>query len=324
MKRILGYISPRRRLLTIVGAGVILITLIVLLTALILNGVSAVATILTPPPTATPLPSPTPSPLPTPSPTASPTPVPFVNGAAEYLVEADSDRALYSANIHARLQMGSTTKIMTAVVALENGNPAEVVPIVQSELDEVPPGVSTAQLVANDRMYLSDLLYALLLPSGCDAAIVIAHAVGGTTANFVAMMNHEAQQLGLQDTHYTSPYGALPDANQYTSVTDLVTLGRYAMAIPLFAHIVGQTFYELKATINHHDYPWYNTNNLLDTYPGADGIKTGNTSVAGYCLVFSATRNGRRLIGAELGAPDFPTLYSDATNLLNLGFSPGG
>jgi D-alanyl-D-alanine carboxypeptidase (penicillin-binding protein 5/6) len=210
---------------------------------------------------------------------------------------------------------------MTAVVALENGDPAEVVPITQSELDEVPPGVSTALLVANDRMYLSDLLYALLLPSGCDAAIVIAHAVGGTTANFVAMMNVEAQRLGLQDTHFTNPYGALPDANHYTSVADLVTLARYAMTIPLFSHVVGQTFYELKATINHHDYPWNNVNDLLNIYPGADGIKTGNTSAAGYCMVFSATRNGRRLIGAELGAPDFPTLYSDATNLLNRGFS---
>jgi D-alanyl-D-alanine carboxypeptidase (penicillin-binding protein 5/6) len=216
--------------------------------------------------------------------------------------------------------MASTAKIMTAVVALEYGNPNEVVPITQSELDEVPPGVSTALLVANDRMYLSDLLYALLLPSGCDAAIVIAHAVGGTTANFVAMMNNEARQLGLQSTHYTSPYGALPDANQYSTVADLVTLARYAMRIPLFAHIVGQTYYELKATINHHDYPWNNTNDLLTMYPGANGIKTGNTSAAGYCLVFSAARDGHLLIGAELGAPDFSTLYSDATNLLNMGF----
>src|SRR5215469_11380083 len=247
MKRILGYISTRRRPLAIVGAGVILVTLIVLLTTLILNGVSAVATAFTPPPTATPIPTPTPSPSPTPSPIPSPTPLPFVNGAAEYLVDANSGRALYSTNIHTRLQMGSTTKIMTAVVALENGDPSEVVPITQSELDEVPPGVSTALLVANDRMYLSDLLYALLLPSGCDAAIVIAHDIGGTTANFVAMMNNEAQHLGLQDTHYTSPYGALPDASHFTSVADLVTLARFAMNIPLFAHIVGQAFYELKA-----------------------------------------------------------------------------
>jgi D-alanyl-D-alanine carboxypeptidase (penicillin-binding protein 5/6) len=245
----------------------------------------------------------------------------LVNGAAEYLVDAGSGRVLYSSNIHARLQMASTTKIMTAVVALEYGNPSDVVPITQSELDEVPSGVSTAQLVANDRMYLSDLLYALLLPSGCDAAIVIANDIGGTTANFVAMMNSEAQHLGLQDTHYTSPYGALPDANQYTTVADLVTLSRFAMNIPLFAQIVSQQYYELKATINHHDYPWSNTNNLLNTYAGANGIKTGNTSDAGYCLVFSATRNGRLLIGAELGAPDSPTLYSDVINLLNLGFS---
>lgn len=310
------------RLLAIAGSAVLALLLVALLiTVLILNEVSAVVNPRIPEseaiivPTATPLPTATPTPLPT------ATPVPFVNGSAEYLVDAQSGRVFYSSGSHLHLQMGSVTKIMTAVVALERGNLSTVVSITQSELNEVPIGASTALLVVNDRMYLSDLLYALLLPSGCDAAIVIAHAVGGSTANFVAMMNDEARRLGLRDTHFTNPHGALDDANHHTSAADLAILSRHAMNIPLFAQIVRSTSYHLKATINHHDYPWRNTNTWLTTYSGADGIKTGNTAAAGYCLVFSATRNGHRLIGIELGAPGFPTLYSDATRLMNLGFS---
>ncbi|HEU5347542.1 MAG TPA: D-alanyl-D-alanine carboxypeptidase [Ktedonobacterales bacterium] len=310
------------RLLAIAGGAVLIVLLLVLLiTTLILDEVSAVANPRVPlseaiiVPTATPTATATPTPLPT------ATPTPFVNGSAEYLVDAQSGRVFYSSGSHLHLQMGSVTKIMTAVVALERGNLSTVVSITQSELDEVPLGASTALLVVNDRMYLSDLLYALLLPSGCDAAIVIAHAVGGSTANFVAMMNDEARRLGLRDTHFTNPHGAFDDSNHYTSAADLAILARHAMNIPFFAQIVRSTSYHLKATINHHDYPWQNTNIWLNEYPGADGIKTGSTATAGYCLVFSATRNGHRLIGIELGAPGFSTLFSDATRLMNLGFS---
>lgn len=309
-----------------VGGGAVLALLLVALviTALIMNEVSAIANPRIPEyeafmvPTATPLPTATPTPLPT------ATPTPFVSGNADYLIDAQSGRVFYSSASHLHEQTGSVTKIMTAVVALENGDLSSVVPITQSELNEVPLDASTALLVANDRMYLSDLLYALLLPSGCDAAIVIAHAVGGSTANFVAMMNAEARRLGMGDTHYTNPHGAIDDASHYTSAADLAILARHAMNIPLFAQIVRSTSYHLKATINHHDYPWQNTNFWLATYPGADGIKTGNTAAAGFCMVFSATRNGHRLIGIELGAPSFPTLFNDATRLMNLGFSRDG
>jgi D-alanyl-D-alanine carboxypeptidase len=270
----------------------------------------------------TPSPTPTDTPTPTPTPTPSPTPTPFVNGTAEYLIDAETGRALYSVNIHARLPIASTTKIMTAILAIEMGDLSQIVPITQAELNEVPPGASVAQLqVGDDNITLLYLLYGLMLPSGSDAAIVIAHTIAGSTTQFVALMNAKVRALGLRDTHFTSPHGATQDPNHYSSVYDLVKLAQYAMKNPTFAQIVQTQHFALPPQTHRHAYSWDNTNQLLSMYPGANGVKTGSGSEAGFCIVFSATRNGRQLIGAELGAPTADLLYADATRLLNLGFS---
>lgn len=214
---------------------------------------------------------------------------------------------------------------MTAIVAIEQGNLSQIIPITQEELDEVPPGSSTAELVAgDDNMTLLYLLYGLMLPSGCDASIVIAHAIAGSTAQFVKMMNAKASALGLNDTHFTSPHGAIEDSNNHSSVADLVKLTRYAMKNDTFAKIVATQHYDVPAQggdVTRHHYPWDNTNQLLGIYPGANGVKTGSSDDAGFCIVFSASRNGRLLIGAELGAPNTELLYSDAARLLDIGFS---
>ncbi len=286
------------------------------------QGVSAVAAL---EPSPTPTPTDTPTPTPTPSP--SPTPVPFVNGAEEYLIDAGTGGALFSrGNIHAHLPIASLAKIMTAILAIEQGGDLanNVAPITQAELDEVPDGCYTDGLVVgDDNMSILHLLYGLLLPSGCDAAIVIAHAIAGTTKQFVAEMNTKARALGLSNTHFTSPDGFEP--TNYSSVADLVKLAQYAMKNQTFAEIVGTTQHIVPAQTNRHLYTWNNSNELLSTgqyaYPGANGIKTGTTDAAGYCLVFSAARNGRLLIGAELDAPTPDLLYGDATRMLNLGFS---
>ncbi len=273
-------------------------------------------------PTATPTPTETPTPLPTATdtPGPSPTPVPFVNGEAEYLVDAGTGDALYANNIHQRLPIASTTKIMTAILAIEDGDLNQIVPITQEELDEVPAGASSAYLVAgDDNITLLYLLYGLMLPSGCDAAIVIAHTIAGSTDNFVAMMNAKAAALGLGDTHFTSPHGATDDPDNYSSVADLVALARYAMNNATFAKVVSTQHYPLPAQTHRHAYSWDNTNELLGSYNGADGIKTGSL-LDWFCIVFSATRNGRRLIGAELGAPTPDLLYGDATRMLDKGF----
>jgi D-alanyl-D-alanine carboxypeptidase (penicillin-binding protein 5/6) len=282
----------------------------------------------TPTPTDTPTPSPTPSPTPTlePSPTLmpSPTPKPLVNGAAAYLIDVTrGGGALVNVHSSDRLPMYSTTKIMTAVLAMENLNPDSIVTIQQSELNEVPKGMSVAQLVAKDQFNARDLFYGLLLPSGSDVAIVLAHEVAGTTPNFVAMMNAKAQALGLSNTHYVNPHG-YPDPNHYSSAADLVKLASYAMNnVPHFQEVVSTQSHHMAANASHHLYPtWDNTNRLLYTYQGAVGVKTGsNADESQVSVVFAAYRNGRLLIGAELIAPSWDQVYSDATNILNMGFA---
>ena len=266
------------------------------------------------------VPTPDPTAIPTPLPTPSPTPTPLISGTAAYVIDADTGRVLYSLNSSQQLPMASTTKIMTAIVALEYANLDQGVIVQQSDLDQVPPDASTAGLVAGDYFRLRTLLYALLLPSGTDAAIVIARVVAGSPAQFVALMNQEAHLLHLTHTHFSSPHG-YSDADHYSSAADLVTLTRYAMDNPLFATIVAQMAYTVLPSLYTHRYQWNNTNMLLSTYPGADGVKTGWTSAAGACLVFSARRQGHHLIGAELLAPSYQDVFADAATLLDLGFN---
>lgn len=273
-------------------------------------------------PTATPYPTPTPTSIPTPTPTPTTSVVTQVKIIPTYLIEASNGKALVNIDSNLRLPMASTTKIMTAILAIENSSLTTEITITQTELDEVlPGGYSTAFLQPNDQMTMLDLLYALLLPSGCDAAMVIAHAIAGSTTNFVAMMNARARTLGLTNTHFTNPAGFI-DANNYSTPADLTTLARYAMTLSTFEKIVGTRDFVLPATQNHHLYnTWQNLNQLLNLYPGADGIKTGTSNDAGYCLVFSATRNGHRLIGTIMQESSEEQLYPDAMSALDKGFS---
>ena len=271
-------------------------------------------------PTDTPTPTPTPSPTDTPSPT--PTPPPLINGTSAYLVDVTTGHVLLFQNQHQRLPMWSTTKIMTALLTLESLQMDDVVTITQTELNEVPDGVSVAQLRAGDRISVQDLLYGLLLPSGSDVAIVLAHEVSGSTSSFVAKMNAKAAQLGLHDTHYTNPFGA-DDPNHYSSAADLVKLATVAMQQPMFAQIVATQHHHVAADFFHHAYPWDNIlNSFLQGYSGATGIKTGsNGDSSDWSMVFSARRNGHSLIGVEMGAQSEDQVFTDAENILDKGFA---
>ena len=298
-------------------------------------GNSLLSTLAAATPTATPLPSPTPTP---------PKPVltvvgqaPAVNAKAAYLLDSDTGNTLDDFQGEVPLPMASTTKIMTAIIAIQTTDPDMVITIHQDAIDEVlNNGGSSAQLVVNDKLTLKELLYGLMLPSGDDAAVAIADAVSGLTDNFVNAMNILAYRLHLYQTHYINPDGltyysapGTPIAGHYTTAYDLVRLAQYAMKLPLFAQIVKTGYYNLPATTSHRAYKWVNTNDLLGThstefqpYPGATGIKTGYTVEAGYCLVFSATHNGHDLIGVILFDTNTDTVrrFRDAKTLLNWGF----
>ncbi len=295
-------------------------------------------------------PTPTPSPIPfTPTPPPKPTPVltvvgtpPKVSAKAAYLLDADTGNMLADINGESPRPMASTTKIMTAYIAIQTTDLNTVFTVGQDAVNEWKNNDgSNAQLNVGDQLTLKDLLYALLLPSGDDAAIVIADGIAGSPANFVKIMNGVAYRLHLYQTHYVNPDGltyysdqahTIPLPENETSAYDLVRLAYDAMQLPIFAQIVKTPEYTLPATSSHRAYRWLTTNDLLsataldgtptDVYSGATGIKTGFTLEAGYCLVFSATRNGHHLIGVVLFSTNTQAnqRFIDAKALLNWGF----
>ncbi len=265
----------------------------------------------------------------TPSP-GPPTPTPrpltlrdMVKGNAYYVQDMDSGKVLTSSNENAKLPMASTTKIMTAIVALQNGNLDHLVPIGQDSHDRVfVDGASGAELAVGDKISLKDLLYGLLVPSGADAATAIADYISGSPNDFTQQMNQQADQLGLTHTHFANPDGLTVAADQhYSSAADMTKLSLYALNnYPLIAEIVQTTNYHVPPTLNHHSYDWNNTNVLLSQYNGAFGVKTGYTQAAEWCQVFAANRNGKRLIGTVLKSPTSDRRDQDVTDLLNWGY----
>ena len=229
------------------------------------------------------------------------------------LIEASSGRLLLGEREHERLPMASTTKIMTALLALESG----------ADLDreiEIPPeaaGVegSSMHLAAGERISLRDLLYGLMMHSGNDAAVALAIHLAGSVESFVQRMNAKAATLGLGDTHFVNPNG-LHDPDHYTSACDLARLGAAAMGRADFRELVSTQRYT--TTTGDHARTFATKNKVLTQVEGGCGIKTGYTKKAGRCLCFAARREGMLLIGAVLNAPD---MWGDAKTILDRGFS---
>jgi D-alanyl-D-alanine carboxypeptidase len=256
------------------------------------------------------------SPTATPSP---PPPAPTIHAAAGLLMDLDDGRLLFKAHENDQLPMASTTKIMTALIALRRGKLDQPVTIGADAVAEGSGDNSRMGVSQGEVLSLEDMLYGLLLPSGDDAAVAIADAIGGSVPDFVAMMNAEAKIMGLTHTHYVNPDGLDADGH-YTSASDLLKLTRRALALPEFALIVNTFEHKIPATAQHNKHDLFTTNALIDNYPGADGIKTGTTPAAAYCLVFSATHTSGQLVGVLLGDASDNGRYVDAQALLDWGF----
>lgn len=207
----------------------------------------------------------------------------------------------------------STTKILTAIVAIENGNLKQEV-VISSNAGSV--GGSTNYLRAGEVLSFKDLLWGALLESGNDSCVALAEAASGSETLFVELMNRKAVLLGAWDTDFQNTNG-LPDKDHLTTAYDMAVITDYALQNPLFAEMVST----LHAEIPKKDTTWErsldNTNRLLSTYPGADGVKTGTTNAAGQCLVSSATRGDRQLIAVVFKSGD---RYGDSVKLLDHGF----
>lgn len=229
--------------------------------------------------------------------------------AALYIPEIDE--FVYSKNINERLPMASTTKIMTALIAIEHSKPDDLV-----EIPGEACGVEGSSLYLNegDTLTVCDLLYALLLQSANDAATAIAFKVGGDVASFANMMNGRAQDLGLSDTHFDNPHG-LDSTEHYTTARDLAILSAEAMKNDLFRTIVST--YKYSFTVSGNPRTVVNHNKLLKKYDGVIGVKTGYTRKSGRCLVSSASRDGLELIAVTLDAPDD---WRDHAKLFDHGF----
>jgi len=249
-----------------------------------------------------------------------------INATGAALADATNMQLLWSRQLDTERPIGSITKVMTALVVIEAGNLSQQIRIPKSVLAYVAKyQAESAGLHPGDVVTAQDLLEAMLLPSGCDAAYVLALTYGPGIPAFLAKMNATAMQLGMTHTHFTSPDG-LPYPTEYSTYStpaDLLTLGMAAMKLPLFRQIVAQPFFHLPKSPAHHSYWWDNTNDLIGNYPGADGIKTGYTDAARHCLLFEAVQHGTTLIGVVLGSPATGPFTADqaATRMLNWGFS---
>jgi serine-type D-Ala-D-Ala carboxypeptidase (penicillin-binding protein 5/6) len=238
-------------------------------------------------------------------------------------------RDLWSRSSVTERPMGSITKVMTAYVVIEAGHLNRMITVPSGIIGYDAGGASTAGLRPGEKLTALQLLYAMLLPSGCDAAYTLATAYGarGSRAAFIGRMNAAARKFGLTRTHF-SDFSGLPYPGAYTTYStarDLVSLGRDVMRLPLFRRIVLTRAYRLAATNSHGAHVWKNLNPLLGRVSGATGIKTGFTPAAGNCLLFAATRGGKELIGVVLDSSSSVTgigaAASDATAMLNWGFS---
>lgn len=252
---------------------------------------------------------------------------PAITARAAALYDATTGKMLLSTNADSEMPMASTTKIMTAVVALTYGKLDQPITVGPDAVALDNQGTSIAGLKQGETLTLRELLYCLMLPSGDDAALAIADGVGGSQAGFVALMNLEAGLLGLSHTHYANPHG-LDEPGHFTSAGDLIRLTAYAMRSPVFAQAVDTAVITLPANATHHAFVLTNTDELLPgepfAYDGAIGVKTGYTGGAGYCLVFEATQPQGTLIGVVLGESQYDARFTDATALLTWGFSQLG
>ncbi len=235
---------------------------------------------------------------------------PVVNALAAVVVEGSTGRIIYNKNALEKRSIASTTKIMTALVALENGNPEDIVKVSNSA---AAIGGSRAGLREGEQYTLRELLFAMLMISGNDAAIAIAEHIGGSVEAFADMMNERARSLGAVNSHFITPHG-LDRADQYSTAYDVALITMEALKNHLFCEIVSTT----SSYIPGHSL--YNTNELLSSYPGVDGVKTGFTGQAGRCLVSTATKNGMRLISVVLGSPTRNARASASRSLLDYGF----
>ncbi len=244
-----------------------------------------------------------------------------VTAKSAFAYDLTTNAVLFAKNPSEKVPMASLTKIMTAIVALEHPKVNNSYAVTQQDL----VGEDSMGLTVGESLALNDLLYGLILHSGNDAAETLATNYSGGRGAFIAAMNEKAAALGLSNTHFTNPTGLEGDGNQYTTAVDLIVITRYALLhFPIFGQIAATFDYTIPATDTHAVYYLENETNLLTSYPGVKGVKTGYTPEAGLCLVTYLDYGGHRILAVLLGSDDRRGEMKDILDysLRRLGITP--
>ncbi|MFI5768927.1 D-alanyl-D-alanine carboxypeptidase family protein [Streptomyces sp. NPDC051658] len=258
-------------------------------------------------------------------------PNPKITAAGGYVMNNGTAKSLFAKTADTRRSTGSTTKIMTAKVVLsqKNLNLDSKVTIQKAYSDYiVSKGASSARLIVGDKVTVRQLLYGLMLPSGCDAAYALADKFGsGSTRaarvkSFIGKMNAQAKSLGLKNTHFDS-FDGIGNGSNYSTPRDLTKIASSAMKSSTFRSVVKTKSTKQKVTTKSGGYrymSWSNTNTMLSSYSGAIGIKTGSGPSAKYCLVFAATRGSKTVIGTVLGSSSAANRTADMKKIMDYSF----
>lgn len=249
-----------------------------------------------------------------------------INAESAILIDGDTGKILYEKSAYEKRAPASTTKIMTALLALEHCKATDVATVTSEAITSVPSGYSTDLLKMGEELTIKDLLYALLLPSSNEAANVLAIHIAGSIDSFASMMNTKAMDLGCKNTHFVNPNG-VHDDNHYSTAYDLSLIAKEAMKNDIFRQIVSTASYTLPNSNKYSriDRTLITTNDLIkkqsnNYYEYAIGIKTGFTTPAKNCLVSSATKDGKTLIAVVLRSNTDNNRYNDTKTLFNYGF----
>ena len=249
-----------------------------------------------------------------------------VDAKASLIIEENSGKVIHEDNSNIKNYPASVTKILTAILTLENCELTDTVTVSKTAISNIPSGYVIAPLFVGEQMSVEDLLYALMLKSANDAAYVLAEHVGGSVEGFSEMMNKKAEELGCKNTHFVNPNG-IHNSDHYTTAYDMYLIARYAMKNEEFVKIVSTYQHTLSVTNKYskNDRIMKNTNSFVNPSSryydeNVKGIKTGTTLQAGNCLITNISKNGFDVITVILGARTSESKFSETKKMMNYVF----
>lgn len=243
------------------------------------------------------------------------------NAASAVLIDADSGTVIFEKNSHEKLPPASITKVMTMLLVMEavENDQLKLTDSVRTSENAASMGGSQIFLEEGEEMTVEDMLKGVAMASGNDASVALAEKIGGTEEQFVQMMNARAKELGMNNTHFMNSNG-LPVANHYSTAYDIALVSRELMKYDLIRSFTGK-YQDYLRKDSEKPFWLVNTNKLVRFYQGADGVKTGYTSEAKFCLSASAYRDGMRVIAVVMGAPSTKIRNADVTQMLDYAFA---